>query len=180
MSREDWAQLRGPDNKAKVSVQYAAPGHPDAWRTELKARDGEPPQYLTEPAAAVESLEDQIEGESADLGSQPRLEDSRTMLVYDGLLTIGKALREAQGPDEKVAPPLEDIGTKWSRFNLRYRIPGTSGLICLTTSGNPYDKPVSVVELDPGRKGLGKLKYLGLGWPEGKPPEKTCQSPSGR
>ncbi|MFE9608025.1 amino acid ABC transporter substrate-binding protein [Streptomyces sp. NPDC006012] len=194
MTEKDWAQLRGADGKAKVTVQYAAPAHPDAWTTELtawKARweaahhreptAGELPQYLTEPKAALDRLEKLIETTrraGTDLGPAPDLTDSRTMLVYDGLVTIGTALHQAPSGAAGTAPALADVGREWSQLQSRHRVQGTSGLICLTSGGNPYDKPVAVVELDPSQKGKGTLKFVGLGWPTGRAQPKNCVIPS--
>ncbi|MFC9681960.1 amino acid ABC transporter substrate-binding protein [Streptomyces sp. NPDC056948] len=195
MTEKDWARLRGDDGRPKVTVQYAAPAHPDAWTTELtnwtntyKATHTEKPptqdlpQYLTEPKAALDTLRNQITAtrrEGIKLGSTPNLDDSRTMLVYDGLITIGKALHQAQrGAPETTAPTREDVGRQWSLLQSRHRVQATSGLICLTTGGNAYDKPAAIVELDPGRKGEGTLKFVGLGWPAGKPQPKNCVIPS--
>ncbi|MFJ8717068.1 amino acid ABC transporter substrate-binding protein [Streptomyces violaceus] len=195
MTEKDWAQLRGDDGRAKVTVQYAAPAHPDAWTTELTAwtknhtatHGNKPsaqdlPQYLTEPQAALDTLRNQIKAtrsEGIALGATPNLDDSRTMLVYDGLITIGKALHQAQrGAPETTAPTREDVGRQWSLLQSRHRVQATSGLICLTTGGNAYDKPAAIVELDPGRKGEGTLKFVGLGWPTGKPQPKNCVIPS--
>ncbi|MGX1560336.1 amino acid ABC transporter substrate-binding protein [Streptomyces sp. NPDC055506] len=195
MTEKDWSQLRGDDGRAKVTVQYAAPAHPDAWTTELtkwtkthtaahskKPRTQDLPQYLTEPKAALDTLRNQITAtrrEGITLGSTPNLDDSRTMLVYDGLITIGKALHQAQrGAPETTAPTREDVGRQWSLLQSRHRVQATSGLICLTTGGNAYDKPAAIVELDPGRKGEGTLKFVGLGWPTGKPQPKNCVIPS--
>ncbi|MEU6670919.1 ABC transporter substrate-binding protein [Streptomyces sp. NPDC046727] len=194
MSEQDWAQLRGADGKAKVTVQYAAPAHPDAWSTELTAWNrkwdathdreptaGELPQYLTEPKAALDGLKkliDTTHRQGTDLGSTPNLDDSRTMLVYDGLVTIGTALHQMQNGDAKAMPSLEDVGREWSQLQSRHRVRGTSGLICLTSGGNPYDKPAAVVELDPGQAGEGSLKFVGLGWPIGREQPKNCVIPS--
>ncbi len=195
MTEKDWAQLRGDDGRAKVTVQYAAPAHPDAWTTELTRwtknytathhrtpPDQALPQYLTEPKAALDTLRNQIDAtrrEGTELGSTPNLDDSRTMLVHDGLITIGKALHQAQrGGPETSAPTREDVGRQWSLLQSRHRVQATSGLICLTTGGNAYDKPAAIVELDPGRKGQGTLKFVGLGWPTGKPQPKNCVIPS--
>ncbi|NGO43496.1 type 1 periplasmic-binding domain-containing protein [Streptomyces ureilyticus] len=194
-SEKDWAQLRGEDGGAKVTVQYAAPAHPAAWDTELAAwakqwkethhrepTANELPQYLTEPKAALDALSDLIKSTSkagTDLGSAPNLEDSRTMLVYDGLVTIGTALHEVQGNDAEQAPSLADVRQEWSKLQSVHRVKGTSGLICLTSGGNPYDKPVAVVELNPGQGVRGTLKFVGLGWPTGKEQPKNCVIPSG-
>lgn len=195
MSEKDWGKLRGEGGRPKVTVQYAAPAHPDAWRTALddwraewaedhgrEPAEKELPQYLTEPAKALDTLKQRIRttrGEGVRLGSAPDLEDSRTMLVYDGLLTISKALHQAQKGGAEAVPSREDVGRQWSLLQSRHRMPGTSGLICLTSGGNPYDKPAAVVELDPGRKGHGTLKFVGLGWPTGKVQPKNCVIPSG-
>ncbi|MEV7080229.1 amino acid ABC transporter substrate-binding protein [Streptomyces sp. NPDC093516] len=195
MTERDWASLRGDDGRPKVTVQYAAPAHPDAWSTELAAwtkqwtathkrapKPFELPQYLTEPKAALDSLRAQIAAtrrEGISLGSTPNLEDSRTMLVHDGLLTIGKALHQAQqGAPGTTVPTREDVGRQWSLLHSRHRVRATSGLICLTTGGNAYDKPAAIVELDPGRRGRGTLKFVGLGWPTGRPQPKNCVIPS--
>lgn len=195
MSQKDWAQLRGEDGRPKVTVQYAAPAHPDAWTAELarwnrnwsaahdrKPTNAELPQYLTEPKTALDTLTKRIEttrGEGVPLGSTPNLEDSRTMLVYDGLVTISKALHQTQSGGAEAVPTREDVGRQWSLLQSRHRVRGTSGLICLTSGGNAYDKPVSVVELDPGREGDGKLKFVGLGWPTGREQPRNCVIPSG-
>ncbi|MFI9243588.1 ABC transporter substrate-binding protein [Streptomyces sp. NPDC053086] len=194
LTAKDWEQLRGADGRAKVTVQYAAPAHPDAWSTELTAwhkkwrasHDREPtrdelPQYLTEPKAALDDLKKLIETtrrKGTDLGSAPSLEDSRTPLVYDGMVTIGTALHQVQSGDATKVPGLEDVGREWSQLQSRHRVRGTSGLICLTSGGNAYDKPVAVVELDPGQEGRGKLKFVGLGWPIGREQPKNCVIPS--
>ncbi|GAA2591162.1 amino acid ABC transporter substrate-binding protein [Streptomyces axinellae] len=195
MSAKDWERLRGEDGQAKVTVQYAAPAHPDAWSRALadwredwdahhdrKSAKKDLPQYLTEPRTALETLKKRIRttrDEGVKLGSVPDLEDSRTMLVYDGLVTVGKALHLAQQGGAKEVPGREDVGGQWSRLQSRHRVPGASGLICLTSNGNPYDKPVAVVNLDPGREGRGKLKFVGLGWSTGGPQPKNCVIPSG-
>ncbi|GGW18065.1 ABC transporter substrate-binding protein [Streptomyces capoamus] len=194
MKDKDWQQLRGADGTAKVTVQYAAPAHPDAWTTELDAwsrkwqaahhrKPGADvlPQYLTEPEEALDGLRDLIQAtrrQGTDLGSDPDLEDSRTMLVYDGLVTIGTALHQTQGGDAQAVPRLEDVGREWSQLQSRHRVRGTSGLICLTSGGNAYDKPMAVVELDPGPRGRGKLRFVGLGWPTGREQPRNCVIPS--
>lgn len=187
MSESDWEGLRGEDGEPKVKVQYAAPAHPDAWDTEIAEWPGEHgdeplPQYLTEPRDALRELEEEIEAvedENISLGAAPDLRDSRTMLVYDGLVTIGQALHQVQQGSPEDVPSTRDVGGQWPLLQSRLRVRGSSGLICLTSSGNPYDKPAAVVQLDPGTEGRGQLKYVGLGWPTGAPQPKDCVIPSG-
>ncbi|MBU7597696.1 amino acid ABC transporter substrate-binding protein [Streptomyces sp. P38-E01] len=192
MTKKDWAELRGEDGSAKVTVQYAAPAHPDAWDTELaawaenrkKTEEGGPsprPQYLDEPKTALDKLKKLIAttaGEGTDIGSTPDLADSRTMLVHDGVLTVGTALHKVQGTDESKVPSLTDLSQQWSKLHSEHRIKGTSGLICLTSDGHPYNKPVSVVRLHPGKDGRGTLKFAGLAWPTGKEQPENCVIPS--
>lgn len=174
MSKDDWAKLRTPDGEAKVQVQYAAPGHPDAWRIETE-RHEKPPAYLTEPDGALGTLYSRIDEEKEALdGEEPDLEDSRTMLVYDGLVTVGEVLHSLHNGSAGRLPGLQRIRDEWPNLRLRNRVHGTSGQICLTNNGNPYNKPISIVELDPGEKGPGTLKFEGLGWPEGRPKDGKC------
>lgn len=193
MTDKDWATLRGRGAAPKVRVRYAAPAHPDAWTEELSDwkktwkdrhhRAPTPkdlPDYLTEPADAVATLRQQIDAlpaEGTDLGSVPSLDDSRTMLVYDGLITIGTALHQAQPDNTETPPSTEAVTNRWSLLQSEHHVPATSGLICLTNVGNPYDKPVAIVELDPGRTGSGTLKFIGLGWPENHPQPPKCVIP---
>ncbi|WP_419994308.1 amino acid ABC transporter substrate-binding protein [Streptomyces boninensis] len=182
MSLADWKGLRGTGGKPKVKVQYAAPAHPDAWKKELdKPENKDKPQFLEEPRVALEELKaerDAVRDKNISLGSVPNLEDSRTILVYDGLVTIGQALHQTQQGGPEDVPGLRDVGAQWPFLNSQRRVQGASGLICLTSSGNPYDKPAAIVELDPGTEGMGSLRYVGLGWPTGKEQPKDCVIPS--
>ncbi|MFJ2767484.1 amino acid ABC transporter substrate-binding protein [Streptomyces sp. NPDC087300] len=178
MKDDDWAKLRGGDGKEPaITVQYAAPAHPDAWDTELRGKDGakERPAYFTEPQKEVRELRLLIgRGSAGDIGDV-RLEDSRTMLVHDGVRTIAKAVLLANAKTEGSVPPLKRVSAMWQRLEAANRVAGTSGWICLTNAGNAYDKPVAVVELNPTTK---KLEFVGIGWPKGKPQPDDCRVPS--
>ncbi len=190
MSDDDWRKLAGDGSgKPAVTVQYAAPGHPDAWDRALDeweaAHGGEsgktpadekPPAYLTEPRRETEALRRMVDEQRAgDIGPTD-LRDSRTMLVYDGVRTIAEAVFLANTQTEGAIPSRERVAAQWARLESAHRVVGTSGWICLTNAGNPYDKPVSVVELDPVKE---TLAFVGLGWPEGRPQPSGCVVPSG-
>ncbi|ATL29989.1 amino acid ABC transporter substrate-binding protein [Streptomyces formicae] len=179
MKGDDWAKLRGGDSKEPiVTVQYAAPGHPAAWDTEL-GREGaakKRPDYFTEPQKELRELRLLIGRGSAGHIGDVRLDDSRTMLVHDGVRTIAKAVLLANAQTEGTVPPLKRVSDMWQRIEATNRVVGTSGLICLTNAGNAYDKPVAVVELNPTTK---KLEFVGIGWPKGKPQPADCRVPSG-
>ncbi|WP_409239204.1 amino acid ABC transporter substrate-binding protein [Streptomyces sp. PA5.6] len=177
MKDDDWERLRGGGKEPVVRVQYAAPGHPDAWDRELRdpKRAGERRDHFTEPRAELNKLRTLIDkGSAGDIGPVP-LEDSRTMLVYDGTRTIAKAVLLANAQTEGTVPPLKRVSDMWQRLEAVNRVRGTSGWICLTNAGNAYDKPVAVVELDPRTE---KLRYVGVGWPTGRPQPDDCRVPS--
>ncbi|MEV7195923.1 amino acid ABC transporter substrate-binding protein [Streptomyces sp. NPDC093510] len=182
MKGDDWERLRGGGQEPVVTVQYAAPGHPDAWNHELSGKSGKKggakgrPAYLTEPQRELDELRALIGRGSAGEIGPVRLKDSRTMLVHDGVRTIAKAVLLSNAQTEGTVPPLKRVSDMWQRLEAVNRVRGASGWICLTNAGNAYDKPVAVVELNPRTE---ELEFVGIGWPEGKPQPEDCRVPSG-
>ncbi|MET9498707.1 amino acid ABC transporter substrate-binding protein [Streptomyces sp. NPDC006552] len=184
LSDEDWRTLRGGSGAGEptVTVQYTAPGHPGAWDAALRAWDRKHhdprtrPAYLTEPQSELTDLRRLIQRRSAGEIGPVRLDDSRTMLVHDGVSTIAAAVFLANAQTEGTIPPLRRITAQWPRLEARHRVVGTSGWICLTNAGNAYDKPVAVVELDPRTR---QVDFVGLGWPRGHAQPVECVVPSG-
>ncbi|MFH9069436.1 hypothetical protein [Streptomyces alboflavus] len=177
MSEADWKKLQGDASTrhAAVTVQYTAPAHPGAWDKELSG-ERKQPGHLVEPQRELAELRQLVSGRRAGDIGPVELDDSRTMLVHDGFRTIAAAvfLANAQVPGE--VPPRERVSAQWSRLESAHRVAGTSGWVCLTNAGNPYDKPVAVVQLDPRTR---RLAFVGLGWPEGRVQPKDCVVPSG-
>ncbi|MGH4029050.1 ABC transporter substrate-binding protein [Actinomycetota bacterium Odt1-20B] len=182
MSDADWKRLGGDGKEPEVTVEYAAPAHPDAWRTALnewrkKHAGEEPPPYFTQPLDELAKLEALIKRQRAGDIGDVELDDSRTMLVHDGMLTISHAVWLANSQAKKgTVPTLERVAAQWPRLESTNRVWGTSGWICLTNSGNPYDKPVAVVTLNPRTK---KVDFSKIGWPNKKPQPQNCVVPSG-
>ncbi|WP_030561624.1 ABC transporter substrate-binding protein [Streptomyces aureocirculatus] len=177
MSDADWNKLRG-DESAKeptVTVQYTAPGHPAAWSAASRGAKNRP-AHLAEPARELDELRGLVGREGAGDIGPVELDDSRTMLVHDGVRTIARAVYLANAQSAGAVPPRERVSAQWSRLESAHRVAGTSGWVCLTNAGNPYDKPMAVVELDPRTR---KLAFVGLAWPEGRPQPKDCVVPSG-
>ncbi|MGB8942577.1 MAG: amino acid ABC transporter substrate-binding protein [Streptomyces sp.] len=189
MTDEDWAELRDSSGKPRMTVQYAAPAHPDSWRTEIRRwqddeEDGtgkrppasKAPGSLRDPLAELNRLEATItalKSAGRDIGDV-QLGDSRTMMVHDGVHTAVEAIRGAK-PTGEAVPSAEQVGNRWATMQSKNRVNGTSGRICLTKAGNPYDKPLAVVALKPGTKaGPGTLDYVALAWPTGKPQPEDC------
>ncbi|MFF1379901.1 amino acid ABC transporter substrate-binding protein [Streptomyces sp. NPDC058308] len=178
MKGDDWARLRGGGTEPVVKVQYAAPGHPAAWSRQLSGKDGAKgggPAYFTEPKAELDALRSLMsKGSAGDIGPTG-LDDSRTMLLYDGTRTIAKAVLLANAQTSGTVPPLKRVSDMWQRIEAVNRVRGTSGWICLTNAGNAYDKPVAVVELNPRTEAL---EFVGIGWPEGRHQPDECRVPS--
>lgn len=185
MSDDDWAQLMDDSREAKMTVQYAAPAHPDAWRAEVRNwQDHEEnktgrrpaaakaPGFLLDPLHELERLnKDALK--AGDIGPLD-MADSRTMMVHDGVRTAIEAIRGAKLPG-KAAPTPEQVGNRWATMQAKNRVDGTSGRICLTPAGNPYNKPLAVVKLQPGEKaGPSRLGYVGLAWPLGRKQTEDC------
>ncbi|MCT2592194.1 ABC transporter substrate-binding protein [Streptomyces sp. N2-109] len=192
MSEADWKRLEGSDDgtgEPAVTVQYSAPAHPDTWdralsdwekereeETGRKPAAKERPAYLTEPQKELRALQRVIEQQSAGDIGPVALEDSRTIMVHDGVRTVAEAVFLANSQTEGSVPPLDRVTAQWARLESRHRVTGASGWICLTNGGNPYDKPVAVVELDPSTR---KLAFEGIGWPLGEAQPSDCVVPSG-
>ncbi|MFE6160524.1 amino acid ABC transporter substrate-binding protein [Streptomyces sp. NPDC056486] len=189
MTDEDWAELRDGSGKPRLTVQYAAPAHPDAWSAEVskwqadeEKRTGKKPPGSKAPGSLRDPLDElaRLEKTVAALKAAGRdigdveLGDSRTMMVHDGVRTAVEAIRGAK-PTGEAAPSAEQVGNRWATMQSKNRVNGTSGRICLTKAGNPYDKPLAVVELKPGTKaGPGTLDFVGLAWPTGKRQPEDC------
>ncbi|MFC4015892.1 ABC transporter substrate-binding protein [Nonomuraea purpurea] len=165
------AMLRGDPGigRPAVSVEYAAPAHPDAWTTEVDKVGL--PGYLAEPRQAMTELRQDI----VDTGlGDVNLEDGRTIIAHDVVLTAAKELAKAAAINNTELPSTAQVKESLPNLNAAYRVPGASGWICLTRAGNPYNKPVPVVRLDGGS---GKVGLKAVAWPQGGPPKNNCVVP---
>ncbi|MFF3244620.1 hypothetical protein ACFYWY_12995 [Streptomyces sp. NPDC002870] len=150
-----------------VTLQYAAVAHPDAWKDAG-------PTVTGGSAAAFRTLERlSADPEVGDIGPV-ELTDSRTITFYDAGLTAITAIRMRDDGDP-VIPALGRISDSWLRLHGMGKVEGASGWICLDNYGNPYNKAVSVVELAPDIP--GRIRFVGLAWPTGKPTPKDCTAP---
>ncbi|MGW0200736.1 hypothetical protein [Nonomuraea sp. NPDC003201] len=185
LDAEDLELIRGDPGggRPSVSVEYAAPAHPAAWNIEVakwwrentrkgsKPKREDLPRYLAEPQESLARLQHLIA--TAKIGPVA-LEDGRTIITHDVILTAHRALAKAVAISPTEVPSRQDVKDVLADLHAAYRIQGASGLICLTAAGNPYDKALPVVRLDPAS---GKLTFKGVAWPEGKPPNNNCVVP---
>ncbi|MDF5754547.1 hypothetical protein [Spongiactinospora sp. TRM90649] len=175
------AMLRGDPGggRPSVSVVYTAPAHPAQWdeevakwrRTDEGGAESKPPVYLSEPQEAMARLRAGIA--AAELGDVA-LDDGRTIVTHDVVLTAARALTRAASVSRTEVPSTGHVREVLSDLNAAFRIRGASGWICLTNAGNPYDKPLAVVRLDPA---ADRLVFEGVAWPEGGPPADECVVP---
>lgn len=170
-----WEALRDDPESGRrgITVQYSSVSHPDAWVT------GKPPETGGSPSA-MRKLLDLASRAQAGTTVGPvgeiDLVDSKAISSYDSAWTAITGIR--LHAHEGRIPGLRQIADDWGALQGYGKVDGASGWICLDTVGNPYNKAVSVLRLDPARK---QPRFVGIAWPKGKPPIKApdgaCQVP---
>ncbi|MFB4292419.1 hypothetical protein ACBI99_32580 [Nonomuraea sp. ATR24] len=167
LSDAERALLRGDPGVGRpaVSVEYAAPAHPDAWT----AQGPDVPRYLAEPRQAMLELR-----ESAAALGNVDLTDGRAIVTHDVILTAARELAKAVALYGTELPTTDQIKDGLPSLHAAYRIQGASGWICLTNAGNPYNKALPVVRLDAA---TGRPHLKTVAWPLGTPPENNCVVP---
>ncbi|MFD7918760.1 hypothetical protein ACFV3R_06005 [Streptomyces sp. NPDC059740] len=142
-----------------ITVEYTAISHPDAWTTPHAPATGGTPAVMRGLTRLVRQA-----GAARSIGPVD-LADSRTVAVYDSARTAIQGIRvHTHGTH---LPSLSRVAHGWPRLQGPYTVEGAGGWICLDAAGNPYDKAVAVVRLDPA---TANPRFLGLAWPEGEPP----------
>ncbi|TDC20479.1 hypothetical protein E1265_22100 [Streptomyces sp. 8K308] len=148
-----------------VTVRYATIAHPDAWTGRDAPADGGSREALDE---LLDLMAETGQGDAE------QLTDGRAITMYDATLTAITGIRNSTGGEVSV-PALEDVANSWLRMHGGGRVEGVSGWICLTNHGDPHNKAVAVVELDPDTE---DIRFVGLAWPQGAPPEPDCPLPN--
>jgi ABC-type branched-subunit amino acid transport system substrate-binding protein len=152
---------------SRVTVEYAAVGHPDAW-TRTKAPEAE------DSRAEVRALEEAA-ARQLRLGKD-ELDDSRLMTIYDATRLAVKNIRHQAegGADGTRVPRLDEVFSGWQQLRSANKVLGTTGWICLDNQGNAYNKAVALVRLDPAWDGDDKLRFDHVAWPTASPLTATC------
>ncbi|MCP9961715.1 hypothetical protein LUX05_10655 [Streptomyces somaliensis] len=161
-----------------LTVRYAALAHPDAWTTRPPATGGSAVAYqeFTRVLDTVNTAGVGPVGLPGGAGSETgraALADGQTIIAYDAMALVVRALREAT-PEGSHRPQLKDVARQWPQVRGVLKVSGASGWICLDNYGNPHNKAVPVVELT-----RGLPRFVAMAWPEGEPPTKECMPPQG-
>jgi ABC-type branched-subunit amino acid transport system substrate-binding protein len=167
----DWGALRGPN---RITLYYASLGSPDAWTgPKAPATGGSKAAYEALASLAAASGKAPIGPIGSSRGDLD-LSDHQAIITHDSVWTAVTAIRAIPAGKGRV-PTLGEIADGWLRMHGDGKVEGASGWICLDNEGNPYDKAVSVVRLDPATKGP---LFVGLAWPTGRPPAQDCTAPN--
>ncbi|MEO3756052.1 hypothetical protein [Streptomyces sp. B6B3] len=166
----DWEGLA----EGEVTVRYTTNAHPDAWIT------GDPP----DTGGSAEDFEELLDrrnevARQAGLATGEDfvdLTDSVAITMYDTVWTAITGIRSAVTPESAIPSP-DEVASSWARMHggSGNFVHGASGWICLDAYGRPYNKAVSIVELDPATR---SISFEGLAWPAGGPPDEDCQLPN--
>ncbi|MGW0733256.1 hypothetical protein [Streptomyces sp. NPDC002851] len=172
----DWDAIKGDRSRGRkgITVRYTSNAHQDAWRTKDAPKVGG-------SRADVDNLVE-LAGPSRpkSVGSIGPVDliDSRMYVAYDAAWTAIQGIRERMDVDDLLddeeLPTTDQIRDDWDRLQGQSMVRGASGWICLDASGNPYDKAVAVVQLDPSdtkeARERRRTKFLGIAWPTGSEP----------
>ncbi|MDG4857571.1 hypothetical protein P8605_05250 [Streptomyces sp. T-3] len=173
----DWDAIKGdPDaGRQGITVRYTSNAHKDAWRSKNAPKKG---GAAADTAALVELADPATRPKAVGAIGEVDLIDSRMFVVHDAALTAITGIRERMEDEDLIngqkLPTTAQIRDDWDRLQGQFMVRGASGWICLDSSGNPYDKAVAVVELDPrdtaAVKKLRHTRFLGIAWPAGAEP----------
>ncbi|MFE0464521.1 hypothetical protein ACFW1A_35235 [Kitasatospora sp. NPDC058965] len=166
----DWSALT-----KHVTLRYVSLAHPDMWSTGPAVNGGSATDY-----ADFASLVDRAaKGPIGPIGPVD-LKDSRTIVMHDTIWTAVTEIRNSAVGNP--LPSLADVKDAWQQLHGANKVKGAGGWICLDNHGNPYDKALALVELQPttaDKKFVGSARFVALAWPTGAPPAADCTAPNG-
>lgn len=154
------------NNGSGITVRYSALAHPDAWGEQSTEATGGSKTGMKELNGLLRA------GDSTgpDAIGPAATADGRIIITYDAVTTAITGIRNETTKSVTV-PSLRNVADSWLRLKGDYRVEGASGWICLDQYGNPYDKAVSVVHLDPATR---TAVFDGIAWPLGHAPDANC------
>jgi ABC-type branched-subunit amino acid transport system substrate-binding protein len=149
-----------------VTLRLTASSHPDAWT-------GPDTPDTGGSAEAFKTLKDLTNPQLTGPVGPVDLTDSRAIITYDSAWTAIEGIRD-EAVHGHTVPSADEVRNAWLRLHGAHRVEGASGWICLDNQGNPYDKAVAVVRLDPTTR---TGHFVTLSWPTGRPPNGSCTAP---
>ncbi|WP_327380594.1 hypothetical protein [Streptomyces sp. NBC_01207] len=164
---DQWGALT---NGAGITLRYPGLAHPDAWGDRSTTPTGGSKAALKELTDLVEKLGTK----EPDSIGPANLSDGRVIITYDAVSTAIAGIRNDAVGSVKM-PSLSEVADSWLRLHGNNRVEGASGWICLDQYGNPYNKTVSIVHLDPTTK---TAVFDGIAWPAGRAPDPNCSIPN--
>ncbi len=178
LDKEDLKLLRS--HKDQLTLEYSAVGHPDAWNPD-NLPDGPArsfststgPASPTTPGSLTRQIRTYAEAHRTELGGPISWNDSRAMTAFDSVWLAANGLAQAARGAEGGVPALGAVADHWERVFAGDGVPAMTGWLCLDNDGNPHDKAVSVVTLDPTD---GDVRLVGVAWPQGRP-QRDCDVP---
>ncbi|MFG2635795.1 hypothetical protein ACGFX8_18195 [Streptomyces sp. NPDC048362] len=171
LDAKDWHDLDARDSRGrlKVVVQYAAPGHPDAWRH--SGLTGAARSFYAPAGQEMARLERLNSELAEDMGGAVSWTDSRAMTSHDSVYTAVQEIKRAYRAGSDAVPSLTAVARQGANLYSVNGVAGATGMICLDNNGSPYDKAVAVVSLDPTSK---DVHFDALTWPTGAP-ARNCE-----
>lgn len=117
-----------------VRVEFTALAHPDAAADIYAGTRHNPYAVFADDYAGV-------------FGGSEQLLDGQSMLGYDALLTVGKAIRTAAGKEGNDVVDTDTVRQMLVQFSGDTALHGVTGPIDFDEMGNPTNKPLPLVEL---------------------------------
>ncbi|GAA3033253.1 hypothetical protein [Kitasatospora sp. NPDC006786] len=151
---------------AGITVRYTALAHPDTFGE--KSTEG--PGGSKAASKELADLLGEPDTKAPDAIGPADLRDGRVIITYDSVSTAVAGIRN-QTVGNVRTPSTDDVVQSWRRLHGDNRVDGASGWICLDQYGNPYNKAVPVVHLDPVTR---NAVLDTLAWPLGHAPDPNC------
>jgi hypothetical protein len=151
-----------------ITLDFPAIAWPGIWdqtsvATSTVIRNGKPVTV----EAPLPAADDSFAKVAADLPDSALL-DGQAIINYDAVLTAIKGIWQQSGD---LTP--QSIGANWRSLSGLQAVDGASGRICLDNAGNPYDKPVPIIQYEAD----GSPHFKTVIWPAGGPPSANCEVP---
>ena len=122
-----------------VRVEFTALAHPDAAADIYAGSRHNPYAAFADDYAGV-------------FGGSEQLLDGQSMLGYDAVLTVGKAVRTAAGKEGNDVVDTDTVRQMLVQISGNTALHGVTGPIDFGEGGNPSHKPLPLVELRPTTK----------------------------